>query len=450
MLLGLFFVTVGFSFDVQLIANHWLTVIPLLLVLLLVKTLVVVALSRPSKLSLAASIQASALLAPGGEFALVLFRLAEQKELTVLLQKAANPSELSELIRAHAASFDGIHAVTSLWRISWLAETESPVVPGEQKVKELNCRDTWIAQAEVDPHGNGYSKVFKEVLPLLRQHLEEIPRRGLSNALMALAYLELWHSEGNGWCEEIQGNPQVLRRVVFALEDGIQQAMFHFCVGWKFLHWLLAAEEDVEELPLAEALAAQLRQHLRDANAQDLSNSAWAAARLITLATSTTSTADRRGRPASELTVFLSQLARVVAEKEGAVLRGFSPQGLANLAWAYATLAVAEESKRLEERSRNELEELFHALAHSAQSTLRSLPEAFKAQELSNLAWAYAKVALPHEPLFEDLAAAAQRRQGLSNLVWVAAIMERQQDYAACGIVLGLCRNSRRRFGSHE
>ena len=30
--------------------------------------------------------------------------------------------------------------------------------------------------------------------------------------------------------------------------------------------------------------------------------------------------------PASELTVFLSQLARVVAEKEGAVLRGFSPQ----------------------------------------------------------------------------------------------------------------------------
>ncbi|CAK9009640.1 unnamed protein product [Durusdinium trenchii] len=78
MLLGLFFVTVGFSFDVQLIANHWLTVIPLLLVLLLVKTLVVVALSRPSKLSLAASIQASALLAPGGEFALVLFRLAEQ------------------------------------------------------------------------------------------------------------------------------------------------------------------------------------------------------------------------------------------------------------------------------------------------------------------------------------------------------------------------------------
>lgn len=72
-----------------------------------------------------------------------------------------------------------------------------------------------------------------KVLPLLRQHLEEIPRRGLSNALMALAYLELWHSEGNGWCEEIQGNPQVLRRVVFALEDGIQQAMFHFCVGWK-------------------------------------------------------------------------------------------------------------------------------------------------------------------------------------------------------------------------
>lgn len=78
MLLGLFFVTVGFSFDVQLITNHWFTVGPLLLALLLLKSGVVIALKAPSRLSLASSLQASALLAPGGEFALVLFRLAEQ------------------------------------------------------------------------------------------------------------------------------------------------------------------------------------------------------------------------------------------------------------------------------------------------------------------------------------------------------------------------------------
>lgn len=70
----------------------------------------------------------------------------------LLFQKTSPPSSTSCPQSSHLpprASFDGIHAVTSLWRISWLAETESPVVPGEQKVKELNCRDTWIAQAEV-------------------------------------------------------------------------------------------------------------------------------------------------------------------------------------------------------------------------------------------------------------------------------------------------------------
>lgn len=78
MLLGLFFVTVGFSFDVQLITNHWFTVMPLLVALLVLKSGVVILVKRSGGLSFASSVQASALLAPGGEFALVLFRLAEQ------------------------------------------------------------------------------------------------------------------------------------------------------------------------------------------------------------------------------------------------------------------------------------------------------------------------------------------------------------------------------------
>lgn len=77
MLLGLFFVTVGFSFDLSVLTHHWLTVVPLLLAVLVLKALVVVVLGLWHGLSDASSLQASALLAPGGEFALVLFRLAE-------------------------------------------------------------------------------------------------------------------------------------------------------------------------------------------------------------------------------------------------------------------------------------------------------------------------------------------------------------------------------------
>uniref|UniRef100_A0A7S4QJC1 Calmodulin n=1 Tax=Alexandrium monilatum TaxID=311494 RepID=A0A7S4QJC1_9DINO len=78
MLLGLFFVTVGFSIDLGLLASEWATILPLILGLLAVKALVVAAACAKAGLSGPSAVQASLLLAPGGEFAFVAFGLAER------------------------------------------------------------------------------------------------------------------------------------------------------------------------------------------------------------------------------------------------------------------------------------------------------------------------------------------------------------------------------------
>eukprot|EP00435_Cladocopium_sp_Y103_P032476 s51_g8.t1 len=383
MLLGLFFVTVGFSFDVQLITNHWFTVMPLLVALLVLKSGVVILVKRSGGLSFASSVQASALLAPGGEFALVLFRLAEQ-ELTLLIQQAASSTEVIKILRAHQSRFDGIHAVTSLWRISKL--------PAAHLVE------------------NG-AKDLEEVLGLVERHLEDVPLRGLSNILLALAYLE---------------------------------------------------QLSVPHLPLAMRVALRLSRLLQAepgrANHQDLSNSAWAAARLATFSKSA-------GHEVSELDELLQQLALLVAKDSG----GLTPQGLSNVAWAYATAAVPgtpvatisrlrhEEEVRtaamvqqnhpldprfqrfsgeffaiqpeLFEVFRKQLEHVLGAVASSATAKLHARPETFKVQEISNLAWAFAKLSLDASPLVAALASAASGRmkefttQNLCNFSWSLATL---------------------------
>jgi monovalent cation:H+ antiporter-2, CPA2 family len=75
-LLGLFFVTVGFEIDVKLIARMWPLVGSLVLGILLVKTLVAFGLSMMFGLSLPTSLQTGLIVSQGGEFAFVAFGLA--------------------------------------------------------------------------------------------------------------------------------------------------------------------------------------------------------------------------------------------------------------------------------------------------------------------------------------------------------------------------------------
>jgi len=75
-LLGLFFVTVGFEIDLGLIASNLPLVSSIVAAIIFIKTFVLTALSRAFGLSLSNSLQTGLLLSQGGEFAFVAFGLA--------------------------------------------------------------------------------------------------------------------------------------------------------------------------------------------------------------------------------------------------------------------------------------------------------------------------------------------------------------------------------------
>jgi CPA2 family monovalent cation:H+ antiporter-2 len=76
--LGLFFMAVGMSVDLGIVARHLPLVFTLAFGLMAIKALFLLALCRTFKFSAVLSVQAAMLMAQGGEFAFVLFKLAGQ------------------------------------------------------------------------------------------------------------------------------------------------------------------------------------------------------------------------------------------------------------------------------------------------------------------------------------------------------------------------------------
>ncbi|CAE8634628.1 unnamed protein product [Polarella glacialis] len=126
----------------------------------------------------------------------------------------------------------------------------------------------------------------------------------------------------------------------------------------------------------------------------------------------------------------------------------FSPQGLSNLVWAFATVAwsapeplcyaVAKVAfSRISEFNEHDLAmtawafaktgvshpKLFHGLAAASFLKMGNFSE----QDLANIAWAFAKAGVSHPELFRALSTTALQRigefssQGLSNLAWAFA-----------------------------
>lgn len=82
LLLGLFFLSVGVSLDVNLVREQPLTIAAIVGLLLLIKTLVLLAVAGAArKLDFASALRLSMLLAGGGEFAFVVLKLARQHRL---------------------------------------------------------------------------------------------------------------------------------------------------------------------------------------------------------------------------------------------------------------------------------------------------------------------------------------------------------------------------------
>ncbi|GMI74399.1 K+ efflux antiporter 3 [Hibiscus trionum] len=90
LLLGLFFVTTGTSIDLQLLYREWPSILALLSGLIVIKTLIITALGPRVGLTLQESVRVGFLLSQGGEFAFVVFSLANS--LGVL------PLELNKLL----------------------------------------------------------------------------------------------------------------------------------------------------------------------------------------------------------------------------------------------------------------------------------------------------------------------------------------------------------------
>ncbi|UWI83264.1 monovalent cation:proton antiporter-2 (CPA2) family protein [Wolbachia endosymbiont of Howardula sp.] len=88
--LGLFFMTVGMSINTELLVNKLLLITLLSILLIVVKTAIIYMLCRFFGFKTAPAIQAGLLLAQGGEFAFILFRLAN--EINVL------PTEIAQIL----------------------------------------------------------------------------------------------------------------------------------------------------------------------------------------------------------------------------------------------------------------------------------------------------------------------------------------------------------------
>ncbi|CAI7782518.1 unnamed protein product [Closterium sp. NIES-54] len=78
LLLGLFFVTTGSSIDLNLLASEWPNILALLVGLIGIKAAIITALGPRVGLTLSESVRTGLLLSQGGEFAFVVFALANQ------------------------------------------------------------------------------------------------------------------------------------------------------------------------------------------------------------------------------------------------------------------------------------------------------------------------------------------------------------------------------------
>mmetsp|Transcript_44937 Transcript_44937/g.103939 ORF Transcript_44937/g.103939 Transcript_44937/m.103939 type:complete len:853 (-) Transcript_44937:87-2645(-) len=159
MLLGLFFTTVGFSIDLNLLATQWYTIFPLIIGLLLLKAGVVAGTCAIFKVAKPSAIQTSLLLAPGGEFAFVIFKLADELHLLP-------PKMSSMLVTATALSM----AITPV--VARLGEGLATELRGRLQAREGTDAEAQDLLARAESAGGfvavcGYGRIGKVICQIL-------------------------------------------------------------------------------------------------------------------------------------------------------------------------------------------------------------------------------------------------------------------------------------------
>ncbi len=116
LLLGLFFISVGMTVDLQLIARHWLVLLGAVVSLTVIKTAVVYGLMRLLRNAHEVAIRTALHLSQGGEFGFVLFSTAvaagvmEQEQATLLVALVTLTMGLTPLLSALAPRLAGARA----------------------------------------------------------------------------------------------------------------------------------------------------------------------------------------------------------------------------------------------------------------------------------------------------------------------------------------------------
>ncbi|KAK3283094.1 hypothetical protein CYMTET_9199, partial [Cymbomonas tetramitiformis] len=136
LLLALFFVTTGTSIDVQLLLQEWPSVFALLAGLIVIKTSIIAACGPLVGLTRAESLRTGLLLSQGGEFAFVLFSLANDLEVL--------PEELNRLLiivvvlsMALTPALEEFGGVAAKWIGRLESETDIQTDDMEQKGSQL-------------------------------------------------------------------------------------------------------------------------------------------------------------------------------------------------------------------------------------------------------------------------------------------------------------------------
>ena len=156
LLLGLFFITVGFGIDISLITGNLLIICFLLLTLLCIKTTIITALCRSFGINFSNSQRTGLILSQGGEFAFVTFGLAQKNNLL--------PPQLSQLLFLIVA--------LSMVLTPFLASTGSKIGASiESRRGLIGARKEDVADAKDYVVVAGFGRVGQSVCDLLDARL---------------------------------------------------------------------------------------------------------------------------------------------------------------------------------------------------------------------------------------------------------------------------------------
>jgi len=156
LLLGLFFITVGFGIDISLMTGNFLIIIFLLFNLLFIKTSIITALSRSFGINFSNSQRTGLILAQGGEFAFVTFGLAQKSNLL--------PPQLAQLLFLIVA--------LSMVMTPFLSSTGSKIGASiESKRGLIGARKEDVADAKDYVVVAGFGRVGQSVCDLLDARL---------------------------------------------------------------------------------------------------------------------------------------------------------------------------------------------------------------------------------------------------------------------------------------